>query len=192
MSEFLNSLNALDKVFLACAVAGGLMFLLRTVLQMVGHHGDIALHGGVDVHIGAGSGDSDAGFQILTLQGITVFIMMFGLAGLSFNAGMRIGSLLSIAGAFVVGSIALWIIAKLMFAMSKMESSGTLDMRNAVGQEGTVYLHIPPNGTGKARVIVQGRLMVFDAVSSAKDEIKSDERVIVVDVNNGVLVVEKY
>jgi membrane-bound ClpP family serine protease len=76
--------------------------------------------------------------------------------------------------------------------MKNLQSSGTIDVQNAVGQEGTVYLTIPADGTGKAQVTVQDRLKVYEAVSEYGEEIPSGERIKVVKVVSGnILVVEK-
>lgn len=45
---------------------------------------------------------------------------------------------------------------------------GTINIRNAIGSEGSVYLAIPKNGTGQVQVIVQGSLKTFDAFSKSK------------------------
>ncbi|MBW2262948.1 MAG: NfeD family protein [Deltaproteobacteria bacterium] len=203
MVEWFVGLSAVDKVFLICAVVGGLLFLVRVVLMFMGSDGDtdvdVHVDGGgaeVDVHVDADGhadgGDSDAAFRLLSLQGITAFFMMFGLVGLAMSRGSGLHALVALGGGIAAGVASVWIVDRLFRVFGKLQHSGTMNLRNAIGQEGTVYLRIPEGDTGKARVAVQGRLKVFNAVSEDKTEISTDARVKVVDVVSGnVLVVKK-
>jgi membrane-bound ClpP family serine protease len=79
-----------------------------------------------------------------------------------------------------------------MVYLLRLQSSGTLSMGQAVGAHGTVYLTIPADGAGKARVVVQNRLKIFDATSKYNEEISTGERIRVIEVASGnILVVEK-
>jgi hypothetical protein len=166
-------MTTLETVFGICALVGGVLFGIRLVLQLVGmgaDHVDIAVS-----HDPAG-GDSDASFKIISLQGVTAFLLMFGLVGwVMLHNGLGVGW--SIAGATGAGTVMMLLIAWIYRTFMRFQSSGTLDLTNAVGAEGTVYLRIPAGGTGKIQVTVQGRLLTLDAVSDAKEEIKSGGRV---------------
>lgn len=186
-------LKGLEMVFAACALLGGGLFLIRMVLFFLGGFGEADADGGVD------AGDVDVGdafeavasFQLVTLQGLTAFLMMFGLVGLALLKSDT-GNIVATLGAGAAGAVTLVIVGKIFSSLLALQSSGTLDMRNAVGQEGTVYLGIPADGTGKAQVTVQERLMVLDAVSEGREELKTGERVKVVRVIGGrTLSVEK-
>ena len=81
---------------------------------------------------------------------------------------------------------------KKIFQMAgSLQSSGTIDLNNAVGQEGHVYLTIHPGQTGKVQITVQDRLMVLNAIAEGNEEIKTGQRVWVVRVSAGTLIVEK-
>jgi membrane protein implicated in regulation of membrane protease activity len=69
--------------------------------------------------------------------------------------------------------------------MGKLQSEGTLDVWNALGKEGTVYLTIPPTGKGIVQINVQDTLRELSAVSKDKTEIKTGERIVVVDIVGG-------
>jgi hypothetical protein len=195
MGEFYASLNALEKVFLYCAALGGFVFIIRVALMFIGADADdIDVGGDVDFDMDAGDalGDSDASFKLLNLQGITGFLMMFGLVGLSSMREFGMNSLMSVVCGSIAGYATLWILAWVSSIMMSMQSSGTLNLSNAIGQEGTIYLRIPKDGTGKVRVAVQKHLKVMDAVAEDKKEIKDGERVQVVSLVSGnVLVVKK-
>lgn len=164
------------------------MFLIRTVLLFVG--GDTEADVGGD--LGAGYDDTDVSFKLLSLQGLTAFFMMFGLVGLAMSRQSGLNEFWSVTGGFVAGTITMAIIGQIFVSMKKLQFDGTLNMANAVGEEGTVYLTIPADGTGKARIAIQEHLKVFDAVPANKEEIKTGEQIKVVKVISGnILVVEK-
>lgn len=211
MGVFFDSLSPLEKVFFLCAGGGGLLFILRLVLLFLGGHhdsdfggdtggdigGDIASGDtGLDAH-GDGSfdhdhHDSDSSFKILSLQSMTAFFMMFGLVGLALSRQSRLASFWAVLGALIGGSFALWVIGRIFRSMKYLQSDGTLDIKNAMFKEGTVYLTIPAEGEGKVQITVQDALREFTAVSAEKKEIKTDEQVRVVDIKNGsILVVKK-
>jgi hypothetical protein len=174
MDAFFSSLSGLELVFMSCAVAGGLAFLAWLVLQFAGGFGEVhadATHAEV-------SGDSDTSFKLLSFQGLTGFLMMFGLVGMALATGGS-GVGLSVGGAVVAGCVTILVIAKIFEGMRRLQSSGTIDMRNAIGAEGKIYLRIPPGGTGKVEVAIQGRLMILDAVSGETAEIATGTPVVV-------------
>jgi hypothetical protein len=68
---------------------------------------------------------------------------------------------------------------------NSLQSSGTIRMEAAVGQEGTVYLTLPGGGEGKVELTVQGRLQVLPAVTESEERIETGARVLVVRINDG-------
>lgn len=216
MPGLLGEMTGVDYLFLGAAVIGGALFLIRLVLFFVGFH-----HGGADIgqadvgsadvgmdagHLDAGAADaahgagyhpdatasSDVSFKTLSIQGVTAFFMMFGLVGLALRKESGISMHWSILGAVIGGAVTVWVVGKVFAMMTRFQSSGTLDMRNAIGQEGSVYLTIPAGGAGKAQVAIQNRLTVIDAVTEGNEAIKTGQRIRVVKVIEGnVLVVEK-
>ena len=198
MVEFFLKLTVLDKIFVVSAVLGGLVVIIRLILQFVGGDadadmGDIDVDMDVDVDVADGSMDTgDAGISLLSLQGLSGFMLMFGLVGLALHRQTEVASYWSIAGGFAAGLLMMWILARLMMFFKKLQSSGTLNLQNALGKEGQVYLTIPSRGLGKAQVVVQGRLKVLEARAQDDEAIKTGERVKVAKLVSGnVLVVKK-
>ncbi len=191
----MGDMSGLEMLFVGCAILGGVLFFIRLVLMVIG--GDAEAGGYVDAagDVDAGAGSSDTSFQILSLQGLTGFFMMFGLIGLAVIRAMSkgaAGNIVSIAAGLVAGLFAVWVITKLFSMMKDLQSSGTLDLANAVGQEGSVYLTISAEGRGKVQIAIQGRLQEFEAVSEQKVDIKTGERIRVLKVVSGnVMSVEK-
>lgn len=185
-------MNGLALAFTVCAVLGGALFVVRLILLFFAGMDDTDMdvpHDGSDVDMS----HTDASFRVLSLQGITAFFMIFGLAGRALLLESKAGALLSIAGATVAGALAVWVVAKIFSAMKRLQSpGGTLNLHNAIGHEGSVYLTIPAEGTGKVSVVVQNRLGEFEAVCESKEELKTGTPIKVVGVNGDkVLVVTK-
>src|SRR5688500_5209842 len=107
--------NGLEQVFLLAAIVGGLILFLRLILMIAGLDG----HGG-DIHL-----DSDAGFQALTIQGISAFFTMFGVVGYMLHHNVILGLTLSLVAAVVAGVFSMWLIHRVFRAMLRLQSSGT-------------------------------------------------------------------
>lgn len=209
MSSYLAGLSMLEKIYLACAVFGGGFFVLRTILMLTGigdtdsdvdtdaadfDHGDLD-HGDHvdDTHHGdrvddidhGDHGHADSGLKLLTVQGLTAFMMMFGLTGFAISRGSVLGSIFTVAIGILVGLFAMWLVAKGFALMRSLQSSGNIQIYDAIGEEGSVYLTIPAEGIGKIRITISERLKVVDAVSQDKVELKTGTRVRVTEISSG-------
>jgi len=192
-----SNLAGLEIFFLACAAIGGVFVLIRLVTQFMGGDVDSSADGGADIHIDAGPdvdahhADSDVGFKFLSLHGLTSFFLMFGLTGFALFRQSEAGHLVSILGAMAAGFASVWIIGKLFEMTGKLQSSGTVPLKNTIGCEGSVYLTIPAGGTGKVMITVSNRLREFDAMSRDRAELKTGVPVRVISLNGDKLVVEQ-
>jgi len=192
MSHWYAGLNGVEYFFLTCAVTGALFVILRLILLFIGIETDLS--GDMDIHIDEidiHHTDSDIGFKLLSLQSLSAFLLMFGLVGLALYNENREGILISLAGAIVAGLAAVWSIGKLFSLFEKLQSTGTIDLQNAVGTEGKVYLDIPENGTGRVLIHIQNRLREYDAKTEANKGLKTGEPIRVVQVKGKLLIVEK-
>lgn len=182
-------------IYLIFAVVGCTLVLAQAVLLVLGFAGDGDLDTdhdvGADHDFGADQDfdhDGDHGaeghgnlfFGILSFKALCAFAGVFGLTGLvledhSMSPSVRV---LFAAGA---GFVVMLAVARLMIAMSHLQSSGTVDIRNAVGHSGTVYVRVPGENTGwgKVTVEVQGRSLELRAVTDGP-ELKSGALVSVV------------
>lgn len=199
----LENWGAMEVFFLGCALVGGLLFVFRMVLMFVGggdtdfdagDAGDMDLE--VDTDIDADTDIDDAGpdlsFRLLSFQGLTAFFTMFGLVGLAMMRQSGQDELRSLAAALAGGGVTVWIMKFLFKKAGILQSSGNIRLQNAVGAEGDVYLTIPADGIGKARIRVQNHLKIWDARTEDGQDIKTGERVRVSRVVDGnTLVVQK-
>lgn len=136
--------------------------------------------------------DTDTSFRFLSIQGLTSFFMMFGWVGLAIIRDSQMPAWLAVGGGLIAGTFTVWVLSRIFAFVFGLQSDGTMRISHALGSSGTVYLRIPAEGTGQVQIEVDGRLKIFDASSSKKEEIKTGEQIAVVWVqDNGILVVEK-
>jgi hypothetical protein len=137
----------------------GLLGLLLIVFQaifgvLIGHDGDTASSGSVDLHGGHGGGGS-----IVSLKTVSAMLLGFGFGGAimqqnGFSAGISalggIGTGVVIGGGYFA----------LMNSLYRLKSDGTSVMAEALNRSGTVYLRIPgmTSGPGEVQVSFGGRL----------------------------------
>ena len=180
---------ALNTIYLICAVAGGTILVLRTILMFAGlDHGD-SPDTTIDLnHDGVMDGHAGGGVNFLSLQSIASFFTMFGLVGMGLLQ-IRVSNALSLAGALAAGIFTAWVTGMIFWQMQKLQSEGTLVISNAIGQTGTVYLTIPEIGTGVVTVTVQGAQRTLDAVSEHGLRIPTGSVVRVVGVTAGKILV---
>ena len=125
-----------------------------------------------------------AGLRLFTLQGLISFFAVFGWSGLlMLKSGF--GTPLSVVLAALFGFIAMALIAWIFKAMLKLQSDGTLDIRNSLGKSGTVYLNIPARReySGKVSLLIQDRLIELDAVTDEENPIRTGAEITVVGVS---------
>lgn len=188
----MSELSTIELIYWASTIIGGTLFVLRTMMLVLGGgfgEGDFDADFDADMDASFDEIDhdaTDASFKLLSLQGLTAFFMMFGLVGLAlFHSGLHVA--ITIFGSVAAGLITAWILSLIFKAMLSLQSDGTLDIQNAIGQVGEVYLTIPAKGTGQVRVVVQGALRVFDAMSVNNKKIVTGEKIKVVEAISGNL-----
>ena len=183
----LGDLIGFDLVFGISALVGGLLFLLWFVLMMVGGAASDLFDGLFDIQIG----DTDLSFKALTFQGLSAFLMMFGLIGLMISE-MTDKQALSIIGGLGAGLFSMWIVSKLFDTFKQLEQDQTMVLENATGSTGTVYLRIPASGEGQIQITFQGAMRTMDAISADGVEIPTGTLIVVVDNVADTLRVRKY
>lgn len=180
----------MNTIYLICAVAGGTMLLLRLILTLIGlDHGggDLPDDASFDVDTDAADGHG-GGLNLFSMQSIAGFLTMFGLVGMGLLQ-INVSEALSMVGALLSGGVTAVATALIFLQMQKLQSEGTLNIRNAIGRTGTVYLTIPESGTGVVNVTVQGAMRTLDAVSQRGNRLPTGTVIKVVDITAGKLLV---
>lgn len=219
MIAWWDSLDPTVKILYFIAIPSTLVFVIQTVMAFLGgieggegvaysDTSGLDLDGGFDgpdlsempdamdiddVHFGDGGNPADFSImRMFTLQGIITFLMVTGWSAIaSISAGAKPS--LSIIVGVILGVVAMYAVAKLIHASRRLTENGTLDVRNAIGSNAKVYIPIPEQGRGEGKVTlyVQGRYAECDAVTTEPELLRTGTTVRIVDVRNGVLVVEK-
>lgn len=187
MQEWYSALSSFEQVFWGIALIASVFFVFVLVTTLLGGDAD-GIEGDVDAEI---EGDTGIGFQFFSFKNIVAFFTIFGWSGISFlEAGMSKGIVVLLASA--CGLAMMFVMAFLLYQMRKMTSSGTLKMKNAIGQIGSVYLTIGANRSriGKVQITVQGALRELEALTDENEEITTNTVVQVKEVTaNGILIV---
>lgn len=173
----------METLFMFCAVLGGSILVLQIILLLLGGDVDtdvdLASDFDGELHVAADvDGDIDAGdvhgataaLKFLTVKTIVAFVTFFGLVGLG-SIKSDVEPTMALLLATGAGFVSLYIVAWLMGLIQKLDSSGNMNLRNAVGQAGKVYLKIPGelNGAGKVTITVQNRSVECRAVTSGAE-----------------------
>ena len=162
-------------IYLVLAISGSAILLVQVLMQVFGLAGEGDLSGTHDLGSidhgdpAAGTHDGSWFFGVLSIKALVAFAGLFGLTGLALmDTGWSpapramVATLVGLAGMFGV--------AFMMRGLTRLTSSGTLDLRNALGASGSVYLRIPGRGQGPGKVTleVQGRSMQLDAFTDGE------------------------
>ncbi len=218
-SDWWNNLQLVEQVLYCIAVPASLILIIQTIMMLLGLGDggeginpsdtsgldmpdvdfDVSVDGsfspdGADLSNHDISNPSDiADFRLLSVQSVIAFLCIFGWSGITAIAnGMPEWAALVLAA--VLGFAAMLLVAKIIQWSSKLAQNGTFNMKNLLGESGTVYIPIPPkgNGSGKINISCGERFLEFDAVSEDSDTLGTGVPVRVVDIISGsVLVVEK-
>ena len=192
--DFLSELTLIEIVYWVSAVVGGILFLFRAALFFIGGGfgdlgGDADFDGDFDGDVDIGS-EADFSFKLLSLQGLTAFFMMFGLGGLAIIS-TGVAPAWSVLGGMAIGLFTVFVLSMIYNFFIRLQSEGTLNIQNAVGREGSVYLRIPATGSGQVQVSVQGGLKIFDARAAGGQEVPTGAAVKVVGIQgSSTLIVE--
>ena len=186
LTEFvgIEAPSLMEIIFVSCAVLGGILFFIMMLLMMVG---DVL--GGVTDAIGL---DIDAGggaFEILSVQGLSVAVMMFGLTGM-FGLSATGSDVVAVLAGGVGAAAGMYGMGKMMYGINQLQADGTVNYNDAIGQRGQVYSRIKPNETGEIQVPVDGTLKTLLARAQDKSMlIPSGEFIRVVDVIGSTMIV---
>ena len=196
----------LNTLFLIAAVVGGTIMVCQFLLTMLGlgdSDAEFGEAGDFEVDAGGDVGDFDADgdhhttihhaadadvdhigssrlFQVLSFRSVVAAIAFFGLGGLG-GASMGYSPAITVAIASIAGLAALYGMYSVMNLLYSMQSSGNVDIRNALGKPATIYIPVPAagGGKGKVQVTVQGRTMEYEAITEDNEPLSTGENVVI-------------
>lgn len=187
----LSSFFAQDVLlFTIPALLGTLVFLIKIGIMSIGI-GDIDAD--VDIDVDIDGGDSTAAFSFISIQSIAAFIMGFGWGGLIGFKTFGWDVPMSVLSGLAFGMLLMWLLGLMLKAIYNLQSSGTVNPKDAIGMEAMVYANVPANGDGrgKVRVVIRDRARIYNAITEG-DSLNSNSRVRVtrVDSDNTLTVIK--
>ena len=181
-------LNGIEQIYWLLAIPSTILFLIILITTFIG--GGIEDMASADAEIGS---DDGIGFQFFTLKNLIGFFMIFSWVGIAcLDSGFGQG--LTLILSFCSGLIMMSLMAALFYFISKLTDSGTLELKNAIGCIGEVYLPIEHERSsfGKVQIMVQGSLRTLQALTDDSEDLKVGQVVKVLNViNEHVLLVTK-
>jgi hypothetical protein len=189
INTWFSGIDWFEKVFWLLAIPSTLTFLFIMITTFLGGEVDSDIPD-ADADISA---DGGIGFQFITVKNLVGFFTIFSWSGLA-CINSDLGSGLTIIISFASGLAMMLIMAGIYYLLSTMVDDGTLNVNNALGRIGEVYINIPPNGEGigKIQINIQGALREMNAMTKEQEILKNGTVVKVIEVIDGhILLVTK-
>jgi membrane protein implicated in regulation of membrane protease activity len=186
LAEFvgIEAPSLMEIIFVSCALLGGILFFIMMILMLVGDVlGGVSDAFGIDLDAGGGA------FEIMSIQGLSVAVMMFGLTGM-FGLSATGNDVVAVLAGGVGAASGMYGMGKMMYAINQLQADGTVNYADAIGQRGQVYSRIKPNETGEIQVPVDGTLKTLLArAENKKLHLASGEFIKVVDIIGSTMIV---
>ena len=182
MIAWWNGLELLARIYAVAAITATAILLIQTLMVLLGGGEDFDGFD-FDTDLDVDFDSMSDGLELFSVRGIVAFFAVGGWMGIALLES-GVSTALVILFSFLAGFAALFGLMFLFRALRKLQSDGTLQMKNAIGKTGTVYITIPANQSrsGKIMVSFQGKLNECDAVTSAQRDLKTGESVEVVEI----------
>jgi hypothetical protein len=185
--EWFSDLTTFEQFYWVVAGISSVIFIFVLISTFMGADADDL--GDVDVEVDA---DIGAGFQFFTLKNTIAFFTIFGWSGIA-SIGDGSSKTTVVIISLVCGLIMMTLMASLFYYISKLVSSGTLKMENALNAIGEVYLTVGANRSsiGKIQIKVQSSLRELEALTDHDTDLTQGMVIKVVEVtSNGILIIE--
>ncbi|PKM95075.1 MAG: hypothetical protein CVU84_07070 [Firmicutes bacterium HGW-Firmicutes-1] len=196
MNEWWEGLSSLQKFFYFVSIPSTIILVLQFILSFlgIGDQGDVDFDSDLDIGDQDISGSAEAAdFRFVSLRGIIAFLTIFGWVGAVLSSDdANVGFVFIVST--ISGFLAMGFVGYMFYVVSKLQSSGNLDYKKAIGGFAEVYIPISASnaGIGKVQIMVSGRLIEADAITHGDESLKTGQIVRVVDIFNGsIIVVEK-
>jgi membrane protein implicated in regulation of membrane protease activity len=189
MTEWFSVFEPFEKVYWSIALIASGIFIVLLILTFIG--GEFDDTGDVDSDI---DGDTGIDFQFLSFKNLIGFFTIFGWTGIAcLYEGLSKG--ITIVVSIVAGLLMMTIMAALFYYLGKLNSSGSLKIKNALNQVGEVYLTIGANRSriGKVHINIQGGLRELEALTDETYDLHQGDIITVTEITGtGILIVTKH
>ena len=212
-----DSLTNLQQVSFIIATTATAIMIIFIILMLIGMDGGESFDGDVDLDVDVdadidmdvdadididevdGSIDvynhdsilSISGLRIVTIRGVLAFFSIGGWTVYWLVESMQVW--LAIVIGILAGALAAVLLAYAMRAALKLESSGNLDYKTAVGKVAVVYIRVPKDAIGKGKVIFnhQGKMVEVDAITKGNEDLIAKREVKIVGLQDETKLVVK-
>lgn len=195
-----SNLTDYQQVLFIVAVAATAVMVLFIILMLIGFDNsefdgidDFDVDADLDIDsINDEPLSSIAGLKVFTIRGILAFLSMGSWITFIFLdiVDVWLATLIGILG----GYLSAYLLALALKQAMKLENSGNMDYRKAIGKSATVYIRIPKAraSKGKVNLLLEGRYAEVDAITDDQEDLKSGMQVYVNGVfDETILVVSK-
>jgi membrane protein implicated in regulation of membrane protease activity len=180
LEQWIGSSSPLETLYWLLGAGATGLLLLFSLLSALG----VSIDWDIDFDTGHPGGE-------LSWQTLLVVVAVGGWTGVlsmrEFPSFPWISPFFALGAAIGSLFLTIW----LLKMMRNLESSGTLQLENAIGKVGTVYLTIPAGGVGQVQLTLQGRLVTLDAISE-DETLPTGTKVLIYNVRDAKLVVIRY
>ena len=195
-STWWNDLGLIGQIMACAAIPMTVIMLMQLVLMIIGvgfgNETDSDVDDGViDSNVETSpqeascSGNTSV-LKIFTIRGIVAFFALGGWAGLAaLAAGLH--PFWAIQISLFAGVCALMLAAIVIRLALRMQTSGNLNINNAVAQTADVYIRVPAarSEKGKVTMLLQERFVELDAVTDDETDILPETKVEVISITDG-------
>lgn len=186
ITEWWNNLLTAQQILLLIAIPATVILVVQTIMLLMGLGDDLDGDGEID-DVG------DDGFSLFSVRGIVSMLCITGWSGFALLE-TALPQWISIVICILLGIATLVGMAFLMRALQRLQSSGNIEISNAIGKVGKVYIPIPAKAAsaGKINITVQETYSEFSAITMEDETIATGAYVRVIAVDDaGTLVVER-
>lgn len=200
MEQWWLALSGLQRFFYFIAIPSTVLLAIQFVMTIFGLNSDsdtdMDFDTDTDMDFDTDVDDSSVSagdFRFITFRGIIAFLTIFGWVGeILADTSLHIVIILFLST--ISGLFAMFFVALLFYLISKLQSSGNINYKNALGCLAEVYIPIPKKhtGVGKVQLTIQERLVEADAITHTNTTFNTGDIVRIIDIFNGTtLVVDK-
>lgn len=191
METWWEGISTLNRVFICSAIVFSLLFVWQIIMTAVGvgshdagHFGGSDIHGDLNapIHYEVNEFAPDA-FTLLSVRSILAFATIFSWSGAIYLAD-NTPVFYAIVYSFIWGFLAMLGVSLVLHFLLGMQEQGNVSAAWAIGEEGAVYINIPQDGLGKARLMIRGVVTFMNARSKSGSPIAAGTRIKVVNILN--------
>lgn len=191
METWWEGISTLNRVFICSAIVFSLLFVWQIIMTAMGvgshdagHFGGSDVHGDLNapIHYEGHEFSPDA-FTLISVRSVLAFATIFSWSGaiyLAENTAVFFATVYS----FIWGFLAMLGVSLILHLLLGMQEQGNASAAWAIGEEGVVYINIPQDGPGKARLMIRGVMTVINARSKNGSPIAAGTRIKVVNILN--------